>query len=68
MRRNFTSRQKIILKILSGNKCSICEISLNENYHADHIKPFIKKGKSVIQNGQALCQKCNLQKGAKYYG
>ena len=50
----------------SGGKCQSCgaEISL-ENFHADHIIPFSEGGITEIKNGQALCQKCNLAKGAK---
>ena len=46
--------------------CKKCGVILNNNFHADHIKPFSKKGRTILNNGQALCAKCNLEKGAKY--
>ena len=31
----------------------------------DHIIPIAKGGKTIESNLQVLCQRCNLQKGAK---
>ena len=61
-----TSSQRNEIFLNSGGKCQSCgaEISL-ENFHADHIIPFSEGGITEIKNGQALCQKCNLAKGAK---
>tara|TARA_Y100000768_G_C23942813_1_gene666011 strand:- start:63 stop:263 length:201 start_codon:yes stop_codon:yes gene_type:complete len=65
MRRFFSKRQKKILAMISGNQCSICQKYLDPIFHGDHIVPFIKKGKTIIKNGQALCAECNLKKGSK---
>ncbi len=65
MKRLFTKRQKKIMALASGNKCEICGKSLSLSYHADHIQPFSKKGRTILNNGQALCAKCNLKKGNK---
>ena len=65
VRRNFTKRQRVILKILSGNICMKCKKALDESFHADHVKPWSKGGKTIINNGQSLCPKCNLRKGNK---
>ena len=64
--RFFTSSQRNQIFLNSGGKCQSCgtEISL-ENFHADHIIPFSEGGITEVSNGQALCQKCNLAKGAK---
>ncbi len=63
MKRIFTNRQKTILRVLSGNFCNICKKVLNNNFHADHVRPFSKKGKTTLRNGQSLCMECNIRKG-----
>ena len=67
-KRFFSKRQKKIMKISSGNYCEICSKELNGIFHADHIIPFSKDGKTILKNAQALCQDCNLKKGNKIYG
>ena len=64
MRRLFTKKQRNIIAWLSGGICNICKCPLDSNFHADHISPFSKGGKTIIQNGQALCPSCNLKKGS----
>lgn len=66
MKRFFSKRQKIHLKIISGKLCNFCKKSLVNNFNADHIKPFSKKGKTILNNGQSLCRDCNLKKGSHY--
>lgn len=63
MRRFFAARQRKILAFLSGGGCEICSARLPRNFHADHVIPFVRKGPTTIQNGQALCPTCNLKKG-----
>jgi 5-methylcytosine-specific restriction endonuclease McrA len=65
MKRAFTKRQKKILALSSGNMCEICGGSLTKSFHADHVIPYSKKGKTILNNSQALCEKCNLKKGNK---
>jgi 5-methylcytosine-specific restriction endonuclease McrA len=64
-KRNFSSRQKIIMAVLSGNQCSICKVKLDKSFHGDHIRPWARGGKTILKNGQALCAQCNLRKGSK---
>ncbi len=63
MKRLFNRRQRLVLAWISGGLCSICSTPLKTNFHADHVLAFIKGGKTITKNGQALCQKCNLIKG-----
>ncbi|MFC1672602.1 HNH endonuclease [Pseudomonadota bacterium] len=65
MKRTFTKRQRKTLQLLAGNQCCECGEPLKPEFHADHKKPFSKGGPTILNNGQALCPKCNLRKGAK---
>jgi superfamily II DNA or RNA helicase len=54
--------------MLSGGRCVNCGARLGNTgkwFHADHIIPYSKKGKSILANGQALCVLCNIRKGDK---
>lgn len=63
--RRFTQRQRRYLNILSGGLCAISGAPLGSDFHADHVHPYSKGGSTTLQNGQALCPKINLVKGAK---
>tara|TARA_B100001057_G_scaffold319492_1_gene319745 strand:+ start:360 stop:560 length:201 start_codon:yes stop_codon:yes gene_type:complete len=65
MYRKFSNRQKRFLFIRSKGKCVNCKCELNKNFHADHIIPFSKNGKTILANGQALCPRCNIKKSNK---
>ena len=65
MRRLFNKRQRLILAMRSGGRCEGCGKKLTKSdYHADHVRPWSKGGKTVTNNGAALCATCNLKKGA----
>tara|TARA_B100001059_G_C17810305_1_gene571850 strand:+ start:1578 stop:1775 length:198 start_codon:yes stop_codon:yes gene_type:complete len=64
MKRVFTKKQRNIIAWIGGGYCAICKVEIGANFHADHIHPFVKGGKTIIKNGQALCPSCNLKKGA----
>ena len=65
MNRLFSKRQKMIMSMNQNNKCMKCNKKLNKNFHGDHVVPFSKNGSTILNNGQALCPKCNLSKGSK---
>jgi len=66
--RTFSTAQRIMIYYFSRGHCQACrtEISWN-NWHADHVVPFEKLGRTVIENGQALCPTCNRQKSNKAF-
>jgi 5-methylcytosine-specific restriction endonuclease McrA len=49
-----------------GKTCGGKKVS-EKKWHADHINPWIKGGKTIVENGQVLCIKCNLQKKDKLW-
>jgi superfamily II DNA or RNA helicase len=65
MKRTFSLRQRLIMALVSGGKCALCGEKLGSAFHSDHIVPFSKSGATVLLNGQALCSRCNLRKGAR---
>lgn len=56
------------LKVLSRDnfRCSFCGKSPATDFgtklHIDHVTPFSKGGKSILENLQTLCEACNLGK------
>ncbi len=66
MKRWFSKRQRQILFLVAGGKCQFCGRVLSSDFHADHIRPYSKGGRTITLNGQALCPKCNLSKGNKH--
>lgn len=63
-RRYFNPKEKEALRLLSGGKCENCGKELGEDWHGDHVIPFLHGGKTQIENAQALCRQCNLKKGS----
>lgn len=63
MRRLFSKRQRKILQLIAGNICGSCGTTLEKGFHADHVKPFSVGGETILKNGQALCEPCNIAKG-----
>jgi superfamily II DNA or RNA helicase len=66
VKRRFSKRQRKILLLVAGGICQLCGKALRNKFHADHIRPFSKGGKTITLNGQALCPNCNLTKGNEY--
>ena len=65
LKRTFNKREKQALYIVADGKCEICGCELEPGWHADHVQPYSKGGETDVVNGQALCAKCNIQKGNK---
>jgi DNA-binding MarR family transcriptional regulator len=62
-KRNFSTRIKLKKMIQQNNICASCKSKLDETCQADHIIPYSKGGKTVEDNCQVLCRKCNASKG-----
>lgn len=63
--RNFSSAQKKEILLRSNGHCVGCGQEVGSNWHADHIVPHSRGGRTEVSNGQALCQPCNSRKSAK---
>ncbi|MGQ4724388.1 HNH endonuclease [Streptomyces tunisiensis] len=61
--RFFTSRQRQLIYEQAEGLCQRCDIPLGESWHADHRIPWAEGGPTTVDNGQALCEGCNLRKG-----
>ena len=46
-------------------KCAVCNISIWDKYHEDHMTPLARGGSDHIHNIQLLCPPCNQIKHAK---
>src|SRR5690606_18351487 len=65
-RRRFNKRERASLFLAGGGRCENCGRELEAGYHADHIMPHSKGGPTDVINAQALCPKCNQEKGDRY--
>lgn len=67
-RRRFSGSERVALYLAADGRCANCGIELEPGWHADHERPYSKDGATHVVNGQALCPRCNLQKGSKLTG
>lgn len=66
--RLFSEAQRIDIFFANGKRCQICNCTLTwRNWHADHIIPYSKGGKTEVSNGQALCPECNRKKSNRLF-
>lgn len=64
--REFDAAQRAAIYRRDNGQCQKCGIACSwDDWHADHVKPWSKGGKTIVENGQVLCPDCNLKKGAK---
>lgn len=63
MRQKLTPKKRKLILEKEGYKCRFC--SSTKDLEIDHIVPVIAGGKSVEENLQVLCSKCNGKKNAE---
>ena len=67
--RGFSSEQRLAIFKKNEGKCQIklrCDGEDRlawDSWHADHILPYSKGGKTTVSNGQVSCVSCNTSKG-----
>ena len=67
-RRTFTEEQKIEMYKRDNGMCQKCGKKVKEyQWHADHVRPWFEGGRTETENGQVLCVRCSLKKGAKLW-
>jgi 5-methylcytosine-specific restriction endonuclease McrA len=68
MRTLRSKRHRALLYYSQAGKCAICGCELPDDWHADHVVPWVVSQRTNIFEMQALCPECNLSKGAKTDG
>jgi len=64
--REFTEIERITIYRKNNGICQSCKKKIEyKEFHADHMIPYTRGGKTTIENGQVLCNKCNLSMGSK---
>lgn len=63
-RRRFNQGERTALYLAADGRCSECGRELEPGWHADHVDPYSRGGRTDVINGQALCPRCNLRKGS----
>jgi len=69
-KRLFTHEQRLAIYRRDN---ALCQVKLKcngkkcewDNWAADHIVPWVKGGKTTVENGQISCPECNSAKGGK---
>ena len=63
--RRFSPKARVALFLAARGRCATCGAPLQPGFHGDHVKPVSAGGATDPANGQALCPRCNLEKGAQ---
>lgn len=63
---NFSPKLRWQIMERDGHRCVKCGRSAEDGVklHVDHIYPNSKGGEPTLENGQTLCDECNIGKGA----
>lgn len=63
--RRFGPAARVALFLAARGRCLLCGAPLRPGWHADHVTAVSDGGATAPANGQALCPRCNLAKGAR---
>jgi 5-methylcytosine-specific restriction endonuclease McrA len=63
--RRFRPKARVALFLAAQGRCARCGEPLHPGWHGDHVEPVSAGGATEPANGQALCPRCNLEKGAR---
>jgi 5-methylcytosine-specific restriction endonuclease McrA len=63
--RRFRPSARVALFLAAQGRCVRCGEPLEPGWHGDHVQPVHTGGVTTPANGQALCPRCNLLKGAR---
>jgi 5-methylcytosine-specific restriction endonuclease McrA len=59
-----SAKRRALLWLDTGGRCPHCGASLPEDgFDADHIKSYIRTGRTNVHEMQALCPHCNRSEG-----
>jgi len=66
-KRGFSPEQRrIIWNTDNKKKCSKCRHNLTwDDFTVDHIKAYVRGGKTSLDNAQLMCRSCNSRKGGR---
>ena len=56
---------RLALFQLFDGHCEICGIALDQDWHADHKKPFSIEPQTDPHKMSPTCRRCNLRKGSR---
>lgn len=64
--RTFSEDQRQAIFLRDKGVCQECGALCKDTaFHADHVTPWSKGGRTRVANGQVLCPECNSKKGAR---
>lgn len=65
-RRAFTARQRAFIYARDGATCFYCGTTVTR-WHADHVLPHSRGGRTLPANGVVACPPCNLSKSNRVW-